>query len=232
AVWCPHVESQIVPTGPKVSIPAAIPVLRPFARRHLQIGLAYLAGYVFLDWLSYVHPIANVNITPWNPPTGLSFALVLLFGTDFLPWLAVAPVLGDAVVRLNLPLGAELLTALIIGGGYAAAMALLLSKRVGFDPTLATPRSLLLLLATTVVSAAIVTVAYVGMLVMFDVFSIGVAPRAALRFWIGEVIGVTVLTPFLLIVGTQRWALKFSWELVGLVIITLAAMGAVFAFAD
>src|SRR5262249_42503241 len=62
--------------------------------------------------------------------------------------------------------------------------------------------------------------------------SIAEAPRAALRFWIGEVIGVTVLTPFLLIAGTRRWAFKFSWELAGLVIVTLAALGAVFAFPD
>jgi len=222
-----------VPTGSRLSIPTALPGLGPLTRRYFEIGVAYLAAYAFLDWLSYVHPIANVNITPWNPPTGLTFALVLLYGIEFLPWLLVAPVLGDFAVRGHtLPLGAELATVLIIGGGYASAMALLLSKRVAFDATLARPRSLLLLLATTIVITAIVTAAYVGMLVAFDVLSMTVAPRAALRFWIGEVIGVTVLTPFLLIVGTRRWPLKFSWEFVGLVIVTLAAMGAVFALAD
>jgi two-component system, LuxR family, sensor kinase FixL len=208
-------------------------MLSPLARRHVEIAIAYLAGYVLLDWLSYLHPIANVNITPWNPPTGLSFALILLFGSAFLPWLAVAPVLSDAVVRgLILPLGAELAEALIIGGGYAAATAFLLSKRIAFDATLATPRSLLLLLATTVVSTAAVTAAYIGMLVAFDVLSMAEAARAALRFWIGETIGVTVLTPFVLIVWTRGWALKFSWELAGLGIVTLAALGAVFGFTD
>src|SRR5262245_602402 len=203
------------------------------ARRHIEIAIAYLAGFVALDWLSDVHPIANVNITPWNPPTGLSFAFILLFGPAFLPWLAVAPVLSDAIVRgVTLPLGAELAEAIIIGGGYAAATAFLLSKRIGFDPTLSTPRSLLLLLATTVVSTAAVTAAYIGMLVGFDVLSMADAPRAALRFWIGEAIGVTVLTPFALIVGTRGWTLKFSWELAGLVIAILVALGAFFGFAD
>jgi signal transduction histidine kinase len=203
------------------------------ARRHVEIAIAYLAGFVFLDWLSDIHPIANVNITPWNPPTGLTFAFILLFGTAFLPWIAVAPVLSDVVVRgLTLPLGAELAQALIVGGGYAAATAFLLSKRIQFDPRLATPRSLLLLLLATVVSTAAVTVAYVGMLVAFDALSMAEAPRAALRFWVGEAIGVTVLTPFLLIVGTRGWALKFSWELAGLLIVTLAVLAAVFGFAD
>jgi signal transduction histidine kinase len=54
-----------------------------------------------------------------------------------------------------------------------------------------------------------------------------------LHFWIGEMIGVTVFTPFLLILGTarpRRRALKLSWERVGLVIVTLAALGVVFGF--
>ena len=77
---------------------------------------------MLLDWLSYVHPFASFGITPWNPPTGLSFALILLFGAEFLPWLFIAPVLADALVRgLPLPLAAEIAAALIIGGGYAAA---------------------------------------------------------------------------------------------------------------
>src|SRR5262245_58129025 len=120
--WCRHPEYQLVPTGPRLSLASAIPMPGPLARRHIEIGIAYLAGYVLLDWLSDVHPIANVNITPWNPPTGLTFAFILLFGTAFLPWIAVAPVLADAVVRgLTLPFGAELAQAVIIGGGYAAA---------------------------------------------------------------------------------------------------------------
>jgi two-component system, LuxR family, sensor kinase FixL len=106
----------------------AIPMARFLSRHHLEIALAYLVGFVFLDWVSYVYPYARLSITPWNPPTGLSFALILLLGTDFLPWPFVAPVLADGVVRgFPLPFGAELATALIIGGGYVAATTVLLS---------------------------------------------------------------------------------------------------------
>ena len=44
------------------------------------VGICYLASYVLLDWISYIEPYASANITPWDPCTGLSFALVLLFG--------------------------------------------------------------------------------------------------------------------------------------------------------
>jgi hypothetical protein len=46
-----------------------MPIARLLSHRHIEIALAYLAGYVLLDWLSYVHPFATFGITPWNPPT-------------------------------------------------------------------------------------------------------------------------------------------------------------------
>ena len=96
----------------------SMPVARLLSRSHLAIALAYLSGYVLLDWVSYVHPFAAFGITPWNPSTGLSFALILLFGVEFLPWLFVAPLLADALVRgLALPLGPQLFAAAIIGSG-------------------------------------------------------------------------------------------------------------------
>ncbi len=185
---------------------------------------------MLLDWLSYVHPFASFGITPWNPPTGWSFALIILFGTEFLPWLFVAPILADALVRgLALPPMAEMAAVLIVGGGYSAATSLLLSPRLRFDPSLGTRGSLLLLLTVTVASAAIVTAAYVTMLVGFGILPAVDYMRAALRFWVGEVIGVTVLTPFLLIVMTRRWTLRPSWELLGLLVVSGIALWVVFA---
>jgi two-component system sensor kinase FixL len=213
----------------EATVPAGMPLMRLLSLRHFEIAFTYLAGYVLLDWLSYVHPVASFGITPWNPPTGLSFALVILFGAEFLPWLFVAPVLADAFVRgLALPLPAECAAALIIGGGYTGATALLILPRLRFDPTLATRTSLLLLLTTAVVSTAIVTASYVGMLVAFGLLPSHAYAGAALRFWIGEIIGITVLTPFLLIVATRRWTLRPSWELLGLLLITLGALWVVF----
>ena len=49
------------------------------------IGACYLLLYVTLDWISYVHPYGPFGITPWNPATGLSIVLILLFGTRHLP---------------------------------------------------------------------------------------------------------------------------------------------------
>ena len=215
------------------SVAVGMPISRLLSRRHIEIALAYLAGYVLLDWLSYVHPFASFGITPWNPPTGLSFALILLFGTEFLPWLFIAPVLADVLVRgLPLPLTGELAAALIIGGGYAAATAVLVLPKLRFDPTLTSRPSLLLLMVVAVISTAAVAGSYVGTLVALGVLPVADFARAALRFWVGDVIGITVLTPFLLILATRRRLLQPTWELLGLLALVIIALWAVFGFAD
>jgi two-component system, LuxR family, sensor kinase FixL len=210
-----------------------MPIARLLSRRHAEIALSYLAGYVLLDWLSYVHPFASFGITPWNPPTGLSFALILLFGPEFMPWLFVAPVMADALVRgFALPLGAEIAASAIIGGGYAIATGLLLSPRLGFDPTLATRRSLVLLATVAVGSTAVVAASYVAMLVALDVLPAADFGHAALRFWVGDVIGITVLTPFLLVLMTRRRVMPPSWEALALFVLVLGALWIVFGLAE
>jgi two-component system sensor kinase FixL len=217
----------------KSTVAVGMPISRLLSRRHAEIALAYLVGYVLFDWLSYLHPFANFGITPWNPPTGFSFALILLFGGEFLPWLFVAPVLADVLVRgLPLPVRVELVAALIIGGGYAIATTLLLSPRLRFDPSLRSRHSLLLLSVVAVTSTAIVAAGYVGALVAFGVLPGADFSRAALRFWVGDVIGITVLTPFLLVLMTRRRLLQPSWELAGLSMLVVLALWAVFGLAD
>jgi two-component system sensor kinase FixL len=209
-----------------------MPVVRLLSRPHIEIAVAYLACYVLLDWLSYVHPYATFGITPWNPPTGLSFALILLFGVEFLPWLFIAPVLADGIVRgFALPWPAEIAAGAIIGGGYAAASALLLLPRLRFDAALATRGSLLMLLTVAVVSTAMVAGLYVLMLVAFGLLPPADFASAGLRFWVGDMIGVAVLTPFLLVLMTRRRPWQVSWEAVALMIGMAIAMFAVFGFA-
>ncbi len=208
-----------------------MPLARLLSRRYVEVVIAYLASYIVLDWLSYVHPFASFGITPWDPQTGLSFALILLLGAEFIPWLFVAPLLADGLVRgFALPMGAELMAALIIGGGYAAATAILLVPRLRFDPTLASRRSLVLLVAAAIIGTAVVALSYVTMLVAFGVLPAADLGRAALRFWIGDMIGIIVLAPFLLVLATRRRLVPLSWEVLALVILALGAMWLVFGF--
>lgn len=210
-----------------------LPVAALFARPPIAIGLAYLAAYAFLDWVSYISPIAPVGVTPWNPATGLSFALVILLGREYVPWLFIAPMVTSAVV-LGLPLSTEvhLLGALVMGAGYGAATTLLTLPRVGFDRTLSTKRSLMLLIAVAAVSTGIVAITYVGILTAFGLVSPTDVVMTTAHQWIGDMIGVTVVTPFLLILFTRRRILVPSLELAALVLVLAATLAAVFGLSD
>ena len=105
------------------AVSVGMPVLRLLSRPHIERDRRRVSRWLRAARLAELrHPFAAFGITPWNPPTGLSFALILLFGVEFLPWLFLAPVLVDGIVRgFALPLSAEISAAAIIGGGYVAA---------------------------------------------------------------------------------------------------------------
>src|SRR5574338_802524 len=146
------------------SLPMAFP--RVFSLPPAVIAVGYLASYVLLDWVSFIQPFAPFGITPWNPPTGLSFILVLLFGQRYLPLLFAAPLLADLLVRqLPLPWPVELAACAVIGSGYAAGLSILLRPATRFNPALASMRDLVLLLGVAGVSSAAVAACYVGVLV-------------------------------------------------------------------
>jgi len=166
----------------------------------LAAGLSFLLCYVLLDWVSLIVPYGRFGITPWSPSTGLAWAFILLFGPRFLPLLFVAPLLAEIVVfGATLPWWVELLSALIIGAGYAGALSVLLHPKVRFDPTLGAMRDMVLLIGTAVMATGLVALAYVTLMVASASLPVGDFQWALLRYWIGDLIGIAVVTPFLLV---------------------------------
>jgi two-component system sensor kinase FixL len=209
------------------------PLITRMSRSYFVTGLAYLAAYVLLDWVSYVHPFAEFGITPWNPQTGLSFALILLLGRSYLPWLMIAPLAADLIVReLPLPPTAEALVVLITGVGYGAGALLLLSPRIGFDPSLSSRRSLIWLLGITAVSIAAVSLGHGLVLYLHGIVPAENVLQASLRAFVGDLIGVMVFTPFLLITLTRRRVAPPTWEAGALLLLTLAALWVVFGLSE
>jgi C4-dicarboxylate-specific signal transduction histidine kinase len=177
------------------------------------LALGYLIGYVLLDWVSFVHPFGAFGITPWNPPTGLSLALVLIFGRTRLPLLFIAPLLADFLVRRHAtPWGVALATTAVIGTGYSLASLALLSPQLRFTVALSTMRNLALLLLVAGTAAALVAIGCVAIFALSGLVETGDFLEAALRYWVGDVIGIAVTTPFLLILLTRRRTLRLHWE--------------------
>jgi signal transduction histidine kinase len=206
---------------------------RLFLMPQWVIGLAYVVGYILLDWVSFIHPFAPFGITPWNPPTGLSFVLVLMFGQKFIPLLFAAPLLADLlVIHLPFPWTTEALLTVVTGAGYAAGLVVLLRPGTRFNPALTTMRDLIVLMAVAAFSSAFVAASYVSALIAADLLSMQDAISAALQFWVGDMIGITVVAPLALIVLTRGHMLKVSAETAIQILAVIAAVALVFVYGE
>jgi two-component system sensor kinase FixL len=171
------------------------------------VVVIYVALYVLLDWVSLIDRSSPLGITPWNPPAGLSFALLLRFGFGFAPAVFAAVVLSDLLFRdvraSPLALGAA---AAVIAGGYTAAAAIL-RRNVRLSMTLDRRNDLIALLgvatgAATLIAPVVIAIFCAGGLLAWSDFT-----ELALHFWVGDVLGIVVLAPFLLLVFAEgrRW---------------------------
>ncbi|HEX2114836.1 MAG TPA: ATP-binding protein [Alphaproteobacteria bacterium] len=209
-------------TGPM----GIVPENRQRASLHVY---AYVALYVALDWVSLIQPSSGsiaLGITPWNPAAGLSFVALLLRGVSF------APVVFGAVVLANLLFHgfsvAPVVTvavAAIIAGGYAGA-AFLLRHRLQFSARLQSNADILKLLACTLVATMVVAAAVVATLVASGILTRAEGPSVFLHFWVGDMIGIAVLTPFILLVldPARRFVPK-GWRAAAEMALQLSAIG-------
>jgi two-component system, LuxR family, sensor kinase FixL len=186
---------------------------RVFDANKFVVGLIYLAAYAAFEWISFIGPYAHLGITPWNPGTGLSFALLLLFGLRLIPFLLISPLLADLLnQQFTMPWPIELLSSILVGGGYAIALAIMLRPAFRFDPALGSMRDLTLLMAAAVLSAAIVAVGYVGLTVIGGQLPAQDFIAATLHYWVGDVIGITVIAPFALFALTRPRVVPMTTE--------------------
>lgn len=167
---------------------------------------AYIALYTALDWVSLIEPFGTLGIAPWNPATGLSFALLLRSGLRFLPAVIAAVLVTDLLFRdlADAPL-AMILSALAIAFGYGVA-ASALRVRWRIDRALRSQRDLWLLFTVALSASTAVAAAVVGIFSAAGLLASSEALETALHFWVGDVIGIAVLTPFLLFLFEHdRW---------------------------
>ena len=206
---------------------------RVFDAHKVIVGMAYLVAYALLDWISFIEPYAHLGITPWNPGTGLSFVLLLLFGQRMFPFLLVSPLLADLVhQQFALPWTFEILSSVLVGGGYSLALMFLQRPSLDFDPALSSMRDLVILMIVAVVSAAVIASAYVGLTIAAGLLPLSDFVPATVRYWIGDVIGIMVVTPFALFALTRRRLLPMSKETVLQFVAIGAAFALVFGFAE
>jgi two-component system sensor kinase FixL len=192
------------------------------------IGPTYIVAYVLLNWLSIISSTPSFGIVPWSPETGLLFAAFLIFGRQLWPYVLVALAVSNLLLRSELPLSVQMLSPIIVGGGYALSLNWIQQSRWQLDIKLASFRDILILEGIAIVSATFVAMASVASLTVAGMISPSEVPYNIFRYALGDLIGVSIITPFLLILANAGGLPKITLEAAMQGLAILAAL--VFAF--
>ena len=171
------------------------------------VSLLYVVAYVAFDGISYVQPVLKLGITPWSPQTGLTVAYLLWLGPRWAPFTAVAAFLAEVLVR-GAPAGwaPHALASVWIAGSYAAFAAL--RGRELAQAALEALAPALRFLSAAVVAPLVASVGYVGCFLLTGTLPLDAAVSSLVRYWIGDMNGILILTLLLLALPRARDALR------------------------
>lgn len=156
---------------------------------------AFVVLYVALDWVSYIRPLQDLNVTPWNPAPALGLLLLVRRGRTGIPALFAAIVASDVIVR-NIPgdLATTLLLDAILTTGYAA-IARLLRRYLPEGGMFSERRGLLRWSLIVIVGSLAISLVFVSTLWASRLLPAADWFDALGRFWIGDSVGIFVALP-------------------------------------
>jgi two-component system sensor kinase FixL len=209
--------SQLLPTRPAEWLFAAL----------------FVAAYVVLDWASFMDPLFALNITPWNPDPAIGLVLWLRFGRRMALPLFIALAVAETVVR-HMPAGPglTLLLSAQLALGYGLTGEVL--HRVFAKATLVNSRERLFYwLAIVFTGLGVNGAAYVASLWLAGLVPPGALVSAAVRFVIGDIVGVVMSMPLLwmlVVTGSRTRLVQVlgSRETAGYVLLAAALVWGVF----
>ena len=158
----------------------------------------YLAAYVILEWVSFIHVHKGVPITPWDPGLGVVFALMMRGGPKCGLILFAGMVIAETLVLQNdvdwpIDIGIAAITAL----SYASVAALV-RRYFRIDVDLIHLRDVLILLAAGLAGAVIDTMLLNAFLLAVGQLDLRDAVQVVRPLLIGDTIGIAVVTPLML----------------------------------
>jgi two-component system sensor kinase FixL len=200
--------------------------------RHLATP-AFIALYVLLDWVSYVHPLFGLNITPWNPDPALGLVFWLRNGRKAaFPWF-LALLAGELLVR-GAPAGLALAvaTSLWLAFGYGA-IGEMLRRAFKNGAIFDTRRRLLTWLAIVIAGTLLNAIGYIAILSFADALPAAARAMALIRFGLGDMIGIVVSMPLIWMLGSETsrarlFAALWRWETLAYLTLVFVVLWGVF----
>jgi two-component system, LuxR family, sensor kinase FixL len=154
--------------------------------------------WVLQDWATFIHSYKDSLITPWNPGIGVLFAVIIHNGISYGLVLLVGVVCAEFVTRGGaLGLSATLASATIIAAAYTGA-AVIARRHFGINVELWRLRDSAILIMTGMGSAFVVAILLSLLLVAAGRFDIDDLFPSIVRSFVGDSIGITVLSPLIL----------------------------------
>ncbi|MFG2827242.1 MASE1 domain-containing protein [Streptomyces sp. NPDC048434] len=145
--------------------------------------------------------IAGAVVTPLWPPTGISLSCLLLLGLRTWPGIALGTLLVVATIS---PLEVSVL-GIMAGNTLAPVCSYLMLRRVGFRVELDRLRDGVALVALGAFAGMVISATLgTGMLFLKGALPAGGLWRTWVAWWVGDAMGILVITPLLLACRTIR----------------------------
>ena len=172
--------------------------LQDFTRvRRVGVAIMFVALYVLLDRSTVFFQMWS-GVSAWYPPSGLSLAMLIGFGSSYVPLVMLGGLIAG-IANYHQPffsystIGANL----AVSGGYWAA-AFVLRKVLKIDARLRSMRDIFRLLLVSLASSCAVAFAGVLMGVADHTIKPSEYLHASITWWVGDAVTLASLTPFLL----------------------------------
>ncbi|MBC5785430.1 MASE1 domain-containing protein [Ramlibacter sp. USB13] len=169
----------------------------------LRTAMLFFALYMAFAWISFVHPMRGLNITPWNPQAALAVALLFVkAGAWPVVWMAGA--CAEAIIGTErLPPAAVIVSTAAMTAG-SATIAAGLRRWLGSDFPVIARQSALVFLALAAGGALLAAFLRAGALWAVGVVPFERIPAVVHRAAIGDGVGLVVTLPVLLALASAK----------------------------
>jgi two-component system, LuxR family, sensor kinase FixL len=176
---------------------SSIPLPRPRGVESVVAASGLALIYVLLDWATFIHSHKGSMITPWDPGIGILFAVIVANGAFFGLPLFAGVVCAELLVRPIIFGVSTLLDGAVIAGAYIAS-GTMARYYFAVDVKLTRLRDIVILIVTGLAGALIFAILVPLVQIVVGRFDIDDLLPATLTGFIGDAIGIAVVSPLML----------------------------------
>jgi signal transduction histidine kinase len=164
--------------------------------RELLEAAAFVALFVGLEWLSFLHEQDGYSVTPWNPGLGIAFAMIIYRGPLYGLLLFLGVLLIEVFVVHSTPPWPILISiGITVAASYSLA-AIAARRWLRLDSPLEGASEVIVIVIAGVLGAAVDAVTLSALL--YAVSGYEQLLQSMLPLFVGDVIGIAVFSPLAL----------------------------------